>query len=70
MTSSGEIIALEGAGAGADPLVFKTNFKPKKPLKHRPYFMDPAIVPRVKQVCAVFPWPDGPAPLPVLSHIG
>ncbi|XP_034254732.1 nuclear valosin-containing protein-like [Thrips palmi] len=49
MTSSGEVIALEGAGAGADPIIFKTNFKPKKHLKHRPYFMDPAIVPRVKQ---------------------
>lgn len=50
MTSSGEIIALGGVGPGTDPLIFKTNFKPKKQhMKSRPYFVDPAIVPRVKQ---------------------
>lgn len=51
MTSSSEVIALEldGAGDRPDPFRFKTNFKPKKQLKHYPYFSDPAIVPRVKQ---------------------
>ncbi|KAK3932258.1 Nuclear valosin-containing protein-like [Frankliniella fusca] len=51
MTSPSEVIALEGAGdrRGADNSRFRTNFKPKKQFKHYPYFVDPAIVPRVKQ---------------------
>lgn len=51
MTSPSEVIAIEGAGdrRGSDNSRFKTNFKPKKQFKHYPYFVDPAIVPRVKQ---------------------
>lgn len=51
MTSSNEVITLEGTGDNgeAEPMKFRTNFKPKTQMKYYPYFSDPAIVPRVKQ---------------------